>query len=134
MQNLLTIDYIVGYSHGGVVAAMTARKMNEEEGQPAFKAVALMAPAAVLQPRCHHRFFAVTAVTFPYAMSVNRKFLKDILQACFYHCAVTICAVVSLYVSHCRHTRLSRSVGFAILQLELFSRQPYGWCLRAHFV
>ncbi len=40
---------IVGHSQGGVVAAMTAGKMSEEEGQPAFKAVALMAPAAVLR-------------------------------------------------------------------------------------
>ncbi len=40
---------IAGHSQGGVVAAMTAGKMSEEAGQPAFKAVVLMAPAAVLR-------------------------------------------------------------------------------------
>ena len=40
---------IVGHSQGGVVAAMTAGKLSEEAGKPAFKAVALMAPAAVLR-------------------------------------------------------------------------------------
>ena len=40
---------IVGYSQGGVVASMTAGQLSEELGDPAFKAVALMAPAAVLR-------------------------------------------------------------------------------------
>lgn len=40
---------IVGHSQGGVVAAMTAGQLSEELGVPAFKAVALMAPAAVLR-------------------------------------------------------------------------------------
>lgn len=40
---------IVGYSQGGVVASMTAGLLSEELGEPAFKAVALMAPAAVLR-------------------------------------------------------------------------------------
>ena len=40
---------IVGHSQGGVVAAMTAGELSEELGEPAFKAVALMAPAAVLR-------------------------------------------------------------------------------------
>ena len=40
---------IGGYSQGGVVAAMTAGQLSEELGEPAFKAVALMAPAAVLR-------------------------------------------------------------------------------------
>ena len=40
---------IVGHSQGGVVAAMTAGQLSEELGRPAFKAVALMAPAAVLR-------------------------------------------------------------------------------------
>ena len=40
---------IVGHSQGGVVAAMTAGQLSEELGEPAFKAVALMAPAAVLR-------------------------------------------------------------------------------------
>jgi len=40
---------IVGHSQGGVVAAMTAGQLSEEQGAPAFKAVALMAPAAVLR-------------------------------------------------------------------------------------
>ncbi len=40
---------IVGHSQGGVVAAMTAGQLSEELGGPAFKAVALMAPAAVLR-------------------------------------------------------------------------------------
>ena len=40
---------IVGHSQGGVVAAMTAGTLSEALGQPAFKAVALMAPAAVLR-------------------------------------------------------------------------------------
>ena len=40
---------IVGHSQGGVVAAMTAGQLSEELGAPAFKAVALMAPAAVLR-------------------------------------------------------------------------------------
>ena len=40
---------IVGHSQGGVVAAMTAGQMSQEAGQDAFKAVALMAPAAVLR-------------------------------------------------------------------------------------
>ena len=40
---------IVGHSQGGVVASMTAGKLSEELGHPAFKAVVLMAPAAVLR-------------------------------------------------------------------------------------
>ncbi len=40
---------IVGHSQGGVVASMTAGQMSEEAGEDAFKAVALMAPAAVLR-------------------------------------------------------------------------------------
>ena len=40
---------IVGHSQGGVVASMTAGQLSEELGAPAFKAVALMAPAAVLR-------------------------------------------------------------------------------------
>ena len=40
---------IVGHSQGGVVAAMTAGELSEALGEPAFKAVALMAPAAVLR-------------------------------------------------------------------------------------
>ena len=40
---------IAGHSQGGVVAAMTAGQLSEELGEPAFKAVALMAPAAVLR-------------------------------------------------------------------------------------
>ena len=40
---------IVGHSQGGVVAAMTAGQLSEQLGEPAFKAVALMAPAAVLR-------------------------------------------------------------------------------------
>ena len=40
---------IVGHSQGGVVAAMTAGQLSEDLGEPAFKAVALMAPAAVLR-------------------------------------------------------------------------------------
>ena len=40
---------IVGHSQGGVVASMTAGQLSEEQGEPAFKAVALMAPAAVLR-------------------------------------------------------------------------------------
>ena len=40
---------IVGHSQGGVVASMTAGQLSEELGEPAFKAVALMAPAAVLR-------------------------------------------------------------------------------------
>ena len=40
---------IAGHSQGGVVAAMTAGELSEALGQPAFKAVALMAPAAVLR-------------------------------------------------------------------------------------
>ena len=40
---------IVGHSQGGVVASMLAGKLSEELGRPAFKAVALMAPAAVLR-------------------------------------------------------------------------------------
>ena len=40
---------IVGHSQGGVVAAMTAGQLSEELGEPAFKVVALMAPAAVLR-------------------------------------------------------------------------------------
>ena len=40
---------IVGHSQGGVVASMLAGQLSEELGKPAFKAVALMAPAAVLR-------------------------------------------------------------------------------------
>ena len=40
---------IIGHSQGGVVAAMTAGQLSEELDEPAFKAVALMAPAAVLR-------------------------------------------------------------------------------------
>ncbi|MCR4919846.1 MAG: alpha/beta fold hydrolase [Prevotella sp.] len=40
---------IVGHSQGGVVAAMTAGELSAAQGQSAFKAVALMAPAAVLR-------------------------------------------------------------------------------------
>jgi alpha/beta superfamily hydrolase len=40
---------IGGHSQGGVVAAMTAGELSEALGKPAFKAVALMAPAAVLR-------------------------------------------------------------------------------------
>lgn len=40
---------IVGHSQGGVVASMTAGQLSEEQGASAFKAVALMAPAAVLR-------------------------------------------------------------------------------------
>lgn len=40
---------IVGHSQGGVVASMTAGEMSEELGEPAFDAVVLMAPAAVLR-------------------------------------------------------------------------------------
>ena len=40
---------IAGHSQGGVVAAMTAGQLSEELGEPAFEAVALMAPAAVLR-------------------------------------------------------------------------------------
>ena len=40
---------IAGHSQGGVVAAMTAGELSEALGEPAFKAVALMAPAAVLR-------------------------------------------------------------------------------------
>jgi alpha/beta superfamily hydrolase/peroxiredoxin len=40
---------IVGHSQGGVVAAMTAGQLSEELGELVFKAVALMAPAAVLR-------------------------------------------------------------------------------------
>jgi alpha/beta superfamily hydrolase/peroxiredoxin len=40
---------IAGHSQGGVVAAMTAGQMSKESGSPAFKAVVLMAPAAVLR-------------------------------------------------------------------------------------
>ncbi len=40
---------IAGHSQGGVVASMTAGLLSEELGEPAFKAVALMAPAAVLR-------------------------------------------------------------------------------------
>ena len=40
---------IAGHSQGGVVAAMTAGQLSEELGEPAFQAVALMAPAAVLR-------------------------------------------------------------------------------------
>ena len=40
---------IVGHSQGGVVAAMTAGQLSKEFGESPFKAVALMAPAAVLR-------------------------------------------------------------------------------------
>ena len=40
---------IVGHSQGGVVASMTAGELSEALGKPAFRAVALMAPAAVLR-------------------------------------------------------------------------------------
>ena len=40
---------IVGHSQGGVVAAMTAGQLSEAMGESPFKAVALMAPAAVLR-------------------------------------------------------------------------------------
>ena len=40
---------IAGHSQGGVVASMVAGQLSEELGEPAFKAVALMAPAAVLR-------------------------------------------------------------------------------------
>lgn len=40
---------IVGHSQGGVVAAMTAGQLSEALGKSPFKAVALMAPAAVLR-------------------------------------------------------------------------------------
>jgi alpha/beta superfamily hydrolase len=40
---------IVGHSQGGVVAAMTAGQLSEALGKSSFKAVALMAPAAVLR-------------------------------------------------------------------------------------
>ena len=40
---------IAGHSQGGVVAAMTAGQLSEELGEPAFKTVVLMAPAAVLR-------------------------------------------------------------------------------------
>ena len=40
---------IVGHSQGGVVAAMTAGQLSETLGKSPFKAVALMAPAAVLR-------------------------------------------------------------------------------------
>ena len=40
---------IVGHSQGGVVASMTAGELSEVLGKPAFRAVALMAPAAVLR-------------------------------------------------------------------------------------
>ena len=40
---------IVGHSQGGVVASMTAGQLSEELGSPAFQAVVLMAPAAVLR-------------------------------------------------------------------------------------
>ena len=40
---------IAGHSQGGVVAAMTAGQMSKEAGEDAFKAVVLMAPAAVLR-------------------------------------------------------------------------------------
>ena len=40
---------IAGHSQGGVVASMLAGKLSEELDKPAFKAVALMAPAAVLR-------------------------------------------------------------------------------------
>lgn len=40
---------IAGHSQGGVVSSMTAGQLSEELGEPAFKAVVLMAPAAVLR-------------------------------------------------------------------------------------
>ena len=40
---------IAGHSQGGVVTSMTAGQLSEELGEPAFKAVVLMAPAAVLR-------------------------------------------------------------------------------------
>ena len=40
---------IVGHSQGGVVAAMTAGQLSEALGKSPFKAVALLAPAAVLR-------------------------------------------------------------------------------------
>ena len=40
---------IVGHSQGGVVASMTAGELSEQLGESPFKAVALMAPAAVLR-------------------------------------------------------------------------------------
>lgn len=40
---------IVGHSQGGVVASMTAGELSSELGEPAFHAVVLMAPAAVLR-------------------------------------------------------------------------------------
>jgi len=40
---------IVGHSQGGVIAAMTAGQLSEALGKSPFKAVALMAPAAVLR-------------------------------------------------------------------------------------
>lgn len=40
---------IAGHSQGGVVASMTAGQLSEEQGEPAFKAVVLMAPAAILR-------------------------------------------------------------------------------------
>ena len=40
---------IVGHSQGGVVASMTAGQLSKELGSPAFQAVVLMAPAAVLR-------------------------------------------------------------------------------------
>lgn len=40
---------VVGHSQGGVVASMLAGQLSEVLGKPAFKAVALMAPAAVLR-------------------------------------------------------------------------------------
>ncbi len=40
---------IVGHSQGGVVASMTAGELSAELGEPAFRTVVLMAPAAVLR-------------------------------------------------------------------------------------
>ena len=40
---------VAGHSQGGVVASMLAGQLSEELGEPAFKAVVLMAPAAVLR-------------------------------------------------------------------------------------
>ena len=40
---------VVGHSQGGVVASMLAGQLSEELGEPAFDAVVLMAPAAVLR-------------------------------------------------------------------------------------
>jgi len=40
---------VVGHSQGGVVASMLAGQLSEELSEPAFKAVVLMAPAAVLR-------------------------------------------------------------------------------------